>query len=177
MKKGDILSELQFYRVKSFTNGFVILETDAGEEIRVDQAYVDGLLNSASDFKDTIKITRTELTEIFLANSRMAMTVNYNKQVKPDDIAEEIAQVHGNMTLGTDKVAFKKLIKKALNLKGEERTMVGRHYATQDVNGRVNFVDMEAVNDSKKDYDTRLRLVDPRTLNYVIVGNIKYQVK
>ena len=72
--------------------------------------------------------------------------------------------------------AFKKAVSKAIDLKGEERTMVGRHYGTQDANGRVSFVDME-VETKASGYDARMRLVDPRTLNYLIVGGVKYVVK
>jgi hypothetical protein len=36
---------------------------------------------------------------------------------------------------------------------------------------------MEVVKDPAKGYDNRMRLVDPRTLKYLIVGNVKYFIK
>lgn len=72
---------------------------------------------------------------------------------------------------------FKKAVNAAIEFKGEERTMKGRHYGATDPGGRYHFVDMEQENDSSKDYDTRNRLVDPRTLNWLIVNGVKYQVK
>jgi len=62
-------------------------------------------------------------------------------------------------------------------LEGEERTMVGRHYGSQDEFGRIKFIDMDAKLDPAKDYDTRQRLVDPRTLNWLILKGVKYIVK
>lgn len=177
VKVGDILSETQFYTVTGVKDGRVNLNTDKGEGITVDTSYAHNLLHSASDFSEVKKVTRTDLAEIFISHSRMAMTVNYNKQVKPDDVASNIAELHGDLTLGMTQADFKKKVKKALTLKGEERTMVGRHYGSPDINGRVHFIDMEIERDAEKEYDTRQRLVDPRTLNYVIVDNVKWQAK
>ena len=58
-------------------------------------------------------------------------------------------------------------------LKGQERTMVGRHYG-QYKSERIVFIDMELENDDSKDYDTRIRLVDTRELNWFICDNTKY---
>lgn len=177
IRKGDILSETQFYTVADARNGRLTLKTDSGDTVTVDDNYAQTLLSSANHFDATTKVTRTELTDIFLNHSRVAMTVNFNKQVKPEDVVDNIAGLYPKLSMGMTEDDFKKKVKQQLSLKGEERTMVGRHYGGQDVNGRVNFVDMELEKDSSKDYETRLRLVDPRTLNYVIVAGVKYVVK
>ena len=74
---------------------------------------------------------------------------------------------------------FKKKIASAVSdaLVGEERTMVGRHYGSQDEFGRIRFIDMEEKKDDTKDYDTRQRLVDPRTICWLILRGVKYKVK
>lgn len=177
--KGEVLSELQFYTVKGNNHKGIVLTNDAGQDITVSKQYAEKMLNSASDSSSTKKVTRTELVSMFLSNPRVAMTVNFNKKVKETDIRSAIVGLYPNKGGKLmSEAAFKKEVKAALNLKGEERTMVGRHYSAQDENGRVQFVDMSLGSyDDSKDYDTRQRLVDPRTLNWVVVEGVKYQVK
>ena len=43
--------------------------------------------------------------------------------------------------------------------------------------GRVHFVDMEQAKGDKPDSDARMRQIDPRTIQYIIVGGIKYSLK
>jgi len=173
MKKGEILSEVQFYIVKEIkTNGNVLVKDDFDNEIELSKEYAEKLLQSAHSSTDTKKVTKTELAEIFISNSRIAMSVSYNKQVKEADVVTEIMDAYDNSTPKTMETAIKKAVKKGLE--GEERLMIGRHYGTTDEFGRINFVDMEIEKDPAKSYDTRLRLVDPRTINWLIVNNVKY---
>ena len=174
---GEVLSETQYYKVEKIAGNRAQFLTDNGDRVVLDESYVNNLLASAQQFEKTEKVTKTALAEIFMKNARVAMTVQFNKQVKPEDVSKGIVALYDKMGIGMTKADFTKQVKKALNLKGEERVMVGRHYGTTDVNGRVHFIDMNVDKAAGKDYDTRQRLVDPRTLNYIIVNNVKYQVK
>lgn len=175
LKVGEVLSETQFYKVEKIVGSKAQLKTDNGQSIVVDSVYVDDLLNSASQFDTVEKVTRTELTEKFLNSTRIAMTVNFNKQVKPADVKAAIVSLYpnkgGKLVSEAD---FKKAVSKAIDLKGEERTMVGRHYGLQDQNGRVQFLDMELPD---TDPSKKMRLVDPRTLNWMVVNRVRYEVK
>ena len=53
---------------------------------------------------------------------------------------------------------------------GDERTMIGRHQGVQDDFGRLQFTDMEATG-------SPLKQVDPRTVEWSIIGNVKYVLK
>lgn len=172
----QVLSETQFYLVEKIVGDKVQLSTEIGKPIVVDKGYVETLLVSADQYSKTEKVTRTDLTEVFFANPYIAMTVNFNKQVKEADVATEIQQAYENSTPKEFTSRMKKALKKGLN--GEERTMAGRHYGSKDEYGRVRFINMGVDRDeSKKDYDTRQRLVDPRTLNWLILKGVKYEVK
>ena len=177
LKVGDVLSETQYYKAEAISGNKVQLVNDNGDKCVVDSEYVRKSLSSAIQFESIEKVTKTRLAEIFLENSRVAMTVNYNKQVEQKAVVDGITEIYSNLTMGMTKEDFGKKVTKVLNLKGEERMMVGRHYGSHDINGRVHFIDMMVEKDGKKDYDTRQRLVDPRTLNYVIVNNVKYLIK
>jgi len=175
VKVNQILSETQFYKVVKTAGDKVQLVNDNGENIVVTEEYINKCLQSAHDFSKEEKVSKTQLAEIFMANPRVAMTVCFFKQVKEADVTAEIMKSYESSTPKTMEAAIKKAVKRGLE--GEERVMVGRHYGASDDFGRVHFVDMEVVKDASKDYDTRMRLVDPRTLQYLIVNNVKYNLK
>jgi len=175
IKKGQVLSESQFYVVDSVSATSIIVIDDDKNKIELSKAYADKVLSSAHDFAKEEKVTKTQLAEIFMANPRVAMTVCFFKQVKEADVTAEIMKSYESSTPKTMEAAIKKAVKRGLE--GEERVMIGRHYGASDDFGRVHFVDMEVVKDASKDYDTRMRLVDPRTLQHLIVNNVKYNLK
>lgn len=176
MQKGNILSESQFYIVDSVkADGSVVVVDDNNQKIQLSKEYAAKMLMSAHTFAKEEKVNKTELAEIFMANPRVAMTVCFYKQVKEADVTAEIMKAYEGSTIKTMEAAIKKAVKKGLE--GEERVMIGRHHGAQDEFGRVNFVDMEIQKDTTKTYDNRFRLVDPRTLQFVIVNNVKFSVK
>lgn len=175
LKNGEVLSETQYYKVVKKSGNKVQLVNDLGENIVVDNNYVNTCLTSAAQFEKEEKISKTEAAAMFIANPYTAIMANFNKQVKEADVVKEIMTVYEDSTPKTMGEAVKKAVRRALH--GEERTIVGRHTGNQDEFGRVNFTDMELEKDPTKDYDTRLRLVDPRTLNWFILRNTKYLVK
>lgn len=180
LTKTTKLSETQFYTVEQIKGDKVQLKNDLNEMIVVDAAYVEKCL-VASDQIDTEKImSRTDITNLFLSSPNVVLTVNYNKQVKEDDVKKQLHNLYPNKGGKIlSEADFKSKVNAALSgaLIGEERTMVGRHYGSQDEFGRVRFIDMNETNDPTKEYDTRQRLVDPRTINYAILRGIKYKVK
>lgn len=175
LKKGDVLSETQFYKVIKTSGDKVQLQNDNGEDIVVGKPYVESLLNSANQFTETKKVSMTEAATIFQNSTNIAVTVNFNTKVKEADVVKEIMDTFEGSTMKSMESAVKKAIKTALE--GKERTMIGRHYGHMNELGRISFIDMEETKDPSKDYDTRTRLVDPRTLNWLVVRGVKYVVK
>jgi hypothetical protein len=175
LKEGSILSESQYYKVQKISGDRVQLATESGEPVVVDSKYVESFLMSAHDFKEEKKITKTEMAEVFLSHPRVAMTVCFNKQVKEADVVKEIMTAYEGTAPKEAEKAMKAAVKKGLN--GEERVMIGRHHGGTDDFGRIHFVDMEQEKGTKAEFDGRSRLVDPRTLNWVIVNNVKYLIK
>jgi len=171
---GSVLSETQFYKIQSVQGDSVLLTTDNNETIQMSKGYATSLCESADDFTTESKVTRTELVDKFLSSARTAMTVHYNKKVDPAAIKKSIVALYPNKGKMISELEFSKAVAKAINLKGEERIMRGRHYGVQDSNGRISFVDMDL---PSTDPSSRFRLVDPRTLNWLIVGGVKYVVK
>lgn len=176
LKKGEVLSETQYYTVEKISGNRVQLINDHGESIVVDNKYVDKCLTSATQYEETKTVTKTEAAALFLGMTSVAMTVNFNKQVKEVDVVKEIQEAYEGSTPKEFTTKLKKSVKSALE--GVERTMIGRHYGHVNELGRVNFIDMmEKKDSSKKEYDVRTRQVDPRTINWLVCRNIKYVVK
>ena len=171
----DIFSETQYYTVIKKQGDKVKLQNDNGENIVVDKKYVENCLISATQFTDEKSINKTEAANMLLNNPNTAMTVSFQKQVKAEDVIKEIMEAYEGSTVKTMGEVIKKSIKKALI--GEERTIKGRHSGELNEFGRIQFVDMEITKDFSKDYDNRLRQIDPRTINYIILKGIKYTVK
>jgi hypothetical protein len=177
LKVGEVLSETQFYTVDKTSGKRVQLTNDLGEKIVVDNKYAESCLTSSQQYDESKVVTRTVMADLFISSTRIAITVNFNKQIKPADVKKALHSLYPNKGGIVSQAQFKKDVNKAVDLKGEERTMVGRHYGGVDEFGRVSFVDMKAVRKAGADYDTRLRLVDPRTLNWAIINGIKYTIK
>jgi hypothetical protein len=172
---GDVCSETQFYTVEKVNGTDVVLKNDDGESITVGKDYAEMFLSSASESLSEEKLSRTELIEKFLISTGVALTANFNKQVKETDVVKEIQESYENSTPKDFTTKLKKSVKKALE--GEERVMIGRHWGSKDEFGRIHFTDMQIQKDPSKSYDTRQRLVDPRTLNWFICRGVKYSVK
>jgi hypothetical protein len=175
LKEGSALSETQYYKVVKIKGDKIQLKNGLGENIVVSKEYAEGCLISADQYKEEVKITKTDLAKLFLENPNVVFTVSFNKKVKPEDVSKEIMGAYEGSTPKTMEAAIKKAVKNALN--GEERVLVGYHNGIQDDFGRVSAVDMNIEKDPSKDYNSALRLVDPRELNYLILKGKKYVVK
>lgn len=175
LKKGSKLSETQYYSVEKIQGNQVQLKNALGEDIVVDKGYVESCLISADQFESEEKLTRTELAALFLKSTNIALTVSFNKKVDKADVVKEIMDAYEGSTPKTIKSAIEKALNKGL--KGEERILVGYHTGVQDDFGRVSAIDMNIEKDASKAYNTQLRLVDPRELNYLILKGVKYSVK
>lgn len=175
LKPGTALSEAQFYTVEKIVGDKVQLQTETGGHVVVDKPYVENYLTSADQYSETKTISRTEAAAILLANPGVVMTVCFNKQVKETDVIKEIMTAYEGATPKAMETAVKKAVKKALT--GEERVMVGRHFGELNDLGRINFIDMEVPKEAGKAYDTRIRQMDPRTINWMICRGTKYVVK
>ena len=179
LKTGECISETQYYKVVKTSGDKVQLENDAGENIVVSRDYVESCLTSGSQFSNTKSINKTEAANLLLNNPNVVMTVNFNKQVKPAEVKKQMHDLYPNKGTMKSESTYKKEVNAILKtaLEGEERTMIGRHSGEINDLGRVQFVDMEVERKSDKGYDNRLRQVDPRSINYIILRGVKYNVK
>lgn len=179
---GCILSETQYYIVEKVKGNQVQLNTGNGSVV-LDKGYVESYLNSASQFTSEEKLTKTQLAELFISKPRIAMTVAFFKQDKKktqkaykEEVEAQAEQVQKDF-LANGISAINNALKNPISMiiPGELRVMKGRHYGDIDDLGRIKFTDMEV---PKTDGHHRtLRQVDPRTIQYIIVEDVKYILK
>lgn len=174
LKKGDKLSETQYYTLVKIAGDKVQLKNGLGEDIVVDKGYVESCLTS-TQFTEEVKLNKTDMAKLFLENPGVVFEVSFNKQVKEPEVTKEILEAYSTSTPKELESKVKKAVKKALS--GEERVLVGYHTGVQDDFGRVSAVDMNIEKDPSKEYNSALRLVDPRQINYLVLRGKKYVVK
>ena len=184
LKVGHILSENSFFTVKSIEPQGISAVDDQGNTIGIGQTYVEKIMQSGDLYATEEKKTMTELAEIFRTSPRVAMTVAfYKKDQKKSKTAfnKEIKQAverASNAKVSEIEGIILDLVNNPITdvIPGELRVMRGRHYGSINDLGRVAFLDMEEVK-KDGDYDNRMKQVDPRTIQYLIVDNIKYSLK
>lgn len=184
LKTGSILSESSFFIVKDVKQDSIVVTDDYNNELNIGKPYVEKILNSADSFSSEENKTKTELAEIFLKSSRVAMTVAFFKQDKPkskksydSEVNAAISKIQSARVTEIEGLLKDLITNPILNyIPGELRVMKGRHYGEIDDLGRVAFIDMEEQN-TNSNFDTRKKLVDPRTIQYIIVNNVKYSLK
>jgi len=173
LKVGDHLSETQYYKVTELHDGRVALENERGLKITVTHRIVEEGMYSASQFTKTVELSRTALCEVLEGAGDSIFTVNFNKQLKEKEVADQLIAAVSELGADADpKVLAKKIkavVKKGVG--GELRTLVGYMVQTEAKMGRSQVIDLEAPPKQ------RYRLVDHRTINWLVLKNVKYVVK
>jgi len=137
------------------------VENSNGEKWTISAGIVENEFSFADQFDDEEKVSRTRCIEILTDNPRTAMTINYRKKPDAKKIAKETrAGKPGAMTVKDWDAMVKELVS------GELRTMVGYHSNGYDEHRRLRF----------NEAGVGQRLVDPRTLEFMVVDRVKYVV-
>ena len=96
LKVGSKLSETQYYKVEKIAGNQVQLRNDFDEPVVVDNNYVEKCLTSADQFEQERTMSRTDVANLFIASTNVALTVNYNKQVNEKDVKDQLVSLYPN---------------------------------------------------------------------------------
>lgn len=163
-KVGEFLSETTYSVIKKVEKDSIVV-TSNGKDFTISKEYAETMLNSSTTFSKTEKRTKTELADIVLNNPKTAMTILYNTKLDINEVAKELAY----KSLSESEIKSK--------LEGKERLIEGYHNGNTNDDGRLNFIDVKIEKDSTKSYDNRIRQVDLRSIKYVIVNHVKFELK
>jgi hypothetical protein len=172
IKPGTKYSRISYGTIVRVDYDTVTLRNEEGIEWGIAKQLVDAEFYTPDQFDSVKEVNRTDMVQAIVSNPRIVMTVTFKKQADPKDLKTTVLKLLQDTKAGAKIPATRKLstiLKQATE--GESRTMVGRHHGGTDEFGRLQFTDMEV------DSGHNLRLVDPRTVEEAIFGNVKYKVK
>ena len=167
LKVNDRLSETQYYQVLSTESDRMRVKNERGFEFTVSKEIVEEGMFNASQYTEEKTVSRTALVNMFEGVGDTIFTVNFHKKPNEGTVLKALK----SCTVGdlNDNSKMKKL---AMDLThGEERTLVGHMVNTEPKMGRSRVVDVT------KPMGQNNRLVDHRTLNWLIFKGVKYTVK
>jgi hypothetical protein len=172
---GQFISRISYCKVVDVYMGgdTIEVENEYGKRWFVGKEILQSEVVYAHDVHDTeVKVTRTEMMAIFESVGDAVFTVKYKKKVKPQEIKDAVTSINKGKILSNDEIS--KVINKVFE--GEDRTLVGYRLGTAP-DGRVRVIDLQVKLDTTKEYDNRIRLVDPRTMYELTTKNIKFVLK
>lgn len=159
---GDFFSRHSFGSIegRSFGGRFSVQNQD-GFSWQVDENIIAQEFSIAGQFETEETVSRTRAIEILTENPYTAMQITFRKKPDAKAVAEALSVGKGEMT---DR-AWSKLVRE--QMAGEQREMKGYHRNHYDEHRRLNFSEAGVGN----------RLVDPRTVEEIIVRRTKFKVK
>ena len=172
--KNKIYSESQYYTEIKRTSTQIQLVNQAGVNFVMPLNYLE-VLDSADTFTSTVKLNQTELIKKLMESSRVACSIYFQKASKVKTkkaFKEELAKWTEDVKdafldkgiSGLNSFATNPVLKYT---EGEMREIKGYHLGITDERGRLVFKDME-------DSSTFMKAVDLRTIEYIIVQDVKY---
>lgn len=165
IKVGSTFSRHSFGTVTKFGGNSIYLKNTEGYEWSITADIVEQEFCFADQYDEEEKASRTAVIEVITDNPATAMTICFNKKPDPKAVAKLLKEGQGEDSAR----AWNKKVKLAIG--GAECTLVGYHTGSFDEHRRLRFHKMNA------DGGTDFRLVDPRTINWIICARKKYIVK
>jgi hypothetical protein len=175
LQVGEYLSEVQYYKIVGVDTKTVTVVNERGFEFKVSKGIIAEGMYSASQYKIEKQVTRTEICEELEQAGNQIFTVNFYKQVKEKNVQEKLlSAINSKNDSPLSKTEITKVLKKVSKslLQGEERTLIGYLLKVEPKVGRSTVIDLELSADQY-----RVRQVDHRTINWLIIKNVKYIVK
>jgi len=164
VKVGDTWSRLSFGTVVEIKAGAIRVRNNKGDEPwDVSNTIIESEFSFANTHhvEATKEVTGTEAIAILKEHPRTAMTVCFNKKPDPKEAADALKSGQGSDT----EKAWASKVRKAME--GEVREMIGYHLGGWTPQGHLQFFET----------GKGLRVVDPRTLNWIAIDKSKYVVK
>jgi|SRR6187402_446068 len=124
---------------------------------------------------EEIKLSKTELSALFINSIGIELTVSFQKQVKENMVLNLLMHTYRNTPPMEVEEGFKQCL--SIALRGEERVATGFHSGKLDGFGRVYMTETSVERDLKRASDNRTILVDLKNLNYIIINGVKYTKK
>ena len=165
---GQFLSMTNYLTVLNInqTTQMVAVRNQRGQTMSMSRELVETLY-SARHYDRVCYLNKKGMAELLMSVRDVVFTVNFTKKVQKANIEKLLSTAAQNCF--ADSSAMRNLAKELTQ--GEDRTMTCHMVNVEDDLGRSKVVDLET-DDAEKN-----RLVDHRTINYIIFKNVKYEYK
>lgn len=167
LKQGDYISRRQYLRVTGLSDGRVSVRTDSGFEFNATEAIASETMLTCDQFSREEKVSATELVEKLIHSNGDIFTVNFHKQANEKTV---VSTLQSATVEELSDARSRKALAKRLKV-GEERTLIGYLLETEPMLGRSKVIDLEQAFAGE---GWAQRLVDHRTINWIILRNVKY---
>ena len=168
---GNWFSSVVYYKVRNVVdkdNCMVSTSKNSSKELKMSRDILEFEMHSGEHFKEQKKITRTEMVDNILAAKETILTVSFNKKIDDAHVKEVLGKVSAKDLKDDKKV---KTLAKELTA-GKEHTMTCHLLEGSDGSlGRLKCLDLKAP------HGMNFRQIDLRTVNELIVKNVKYSMK
>lgn len=170
LSPGDHWSRNSYGTIIEVSHDAITVENDQGVGWRIDASLFEAEFSTVDQFVETKKITRTEMVNKIVSSARVAMTIFFRKKPEHKTLVDLVDDLLGD-SVKPSRRALSAQLKTATA--GVERTMIGRHFGGTDEFGRIQFLDVE----QRPGSSVGLKTVDPRTIEWCIIENVRYEIK
>lgn len=170
LEVGDHWSRNSYGKVVAVTHDEVVVENEQGTRWALDSALFEAEFTAADQYATVEKVSRTEMVQKIIGSARVAMTIFFRKKPEHKDLVDTVESLLSSNAKAPTRRKLSSLLKDATA--GAERTMVGRHYGTTDEFGRIQFLDVIGASSGPG-----MKTVDPRTVEWAVIENVRYELK
>jgi hypothetical protein len=177
LKEGEKLARLSYLTVVKKTGNIITVKNEQDFKWDISIDILDNECTSATQFFALVKVSQSEMIEKLMEAGHNVFTANFNKKPDKKLALKKLQELYPNKGIKGVGIAkrddFNYSVKKILDsvFDGEERIITCRINSIDKLRGRVTVIDLETSDEHK------LRQIDPRTLNWLIIKGIKYEIK
>lgn len=163
---GQWLSQTAYYCVQKVDGNTITVLNSHGNQLMVSKDILEQM-ESADHFKTQVVATMTQLVEVLEAAQDTIFTVVFKKQPKADELANELSTANiADFQNATKLSQFAKSV-----IEGATCQMTCYLVTLQNILGRSTVIDLNAKTAEK------FRQIDHRTIESIILRNVKYVLK
>lgn len=158
LRVGDFVSRISYCQVTKKNPNKVWVKNESGYEWGISNSVIEKEMFTAGHYSRVEKQTMTQLAETLMNARNAAFTVCFERKLTPDYVEKVIAKNSDSTPKEISKLV----------LHGKTRILIGKLESVEEKLGRSRVIDLEC---------NEFRLVDHRTIKWIVYQNVKYELK
>ncbi len=162
-------SRVSYVKINEIQDDVVVVENQFGFTWKIAKQIMETEMVSACQVDEEKNVTRTEIVNKLLHAGDTIFTIHFSKKNTENAVADRLESVTMDDLQPPRK---RRALAKEL-LEGSERTLIGYLWNAEPEMGRSRVIDLEI----DGSLEQKKRLVDHRTIHWLILNRVKYVVK